>query len=173
MKYDNLNLDKINNIKKRVEGYSETIDDIVSSIVRPYCRELDKYCGFIRDCLSDDKRQPTDQELEDFCLNLSAFIYWASAGCEQLGIRDDISNAIYKEIYNTERQEVNGGTVADKNSVAELNSQQELLTNICYNRAFRIMKNKIESAKDLLQSVKKVLSRRILDLEIARLGNGV
>lgn len=170
MKYDNLNIDKINNIKKKVEGYSETIDDIVNSIVRPYCRELDKYCTFIKDCLKDDKRQPTDQELEDFCLNLSTFIYWASAGCEQLGIRDDISNAIYKEIYNTERQEVNGGTVADKNSVAELNSQQELLTNICYNRAFRIMKSKVDNAQELLSSVKKVLTRRIASYGLTQQG---
>lgn len=170
MKYDNLDTSKVNEIQKKVESYSETIDDIVNKIVRPYCRDLDKYCGFIRDCLSDDKRQPTDQELEDFCLNLSTFIYWASAGCEQLGIRDDISNAIYKEIYNTERQEVNGGTVADKNSVAELNSQQELLTNICYNRAFKIMKSKVENAQELLSSCKKVLTRRIAGYGLTQQG---
>lgn len=170
MKYDNLDTARVNEIQKKVESYSTTIDSIVNSIVRPYCRDLDKYCTFIKDCLKDGEKPPTDQELEDFCLNLSTFIYWASAGCEQLGIRDDISNAIYKEIYNTERQEVNGGTVADKNSVAELNSQQELLTNICYNRAFRIMKSKVENAQEILSSCKKVLTRRIAGYGLTQQG---
>lgn len=169
MKYDNLDTAKVNKIQEKVESYSTTIDDIVNKIVRPYCRDLDKYCTFIKDCLKDGEKPPADQELEDFCLNLSTFIYWASAGCEQLGIRDDISKALYKEIYNTERQDCTG-TVADKDSIAELKSQQEMLTNICYTRAFRIMKSKVDNAQELLSSCKKVLTRRIAGYGLTQQG---
>lgn len=168
MKYDNLDTTEVKKIQDKVEKHSDTIDNIVNGIVRPYCKDLDKYCKFIKDCLADGENPPTDQELEDFCLNLSTFIYWASAGCEYLGIRDDISKALYKEIYNTERQDVNGGTVADKDSIAELKSQQELLTNICYNRAFKIMRAKVENAQELLSSCKKVLTRRIANYGITQ-----
>ena len=81
----------------------------------------------------------------------------------------DISKAIYKEVYNTNRDSIKG-TVADKNSLAELASQQEYLTNICYSRAYKIMKAKVENAQELLASCKKVLSHRMQEMELTKLG---
>ena len=89
---------------------------------------------------------------------------------EQLGIRDDIAKAVYKETYHTTRASQDKGTVADKDSLAELNSQQELLTSICYTRAWKTMKSKVENAQELLQSCKKVLSRRMTEAELTRIG---
>ena len=103
-------------------------------------------------------------------MNLSTYIYFAGGMCEQLGIRDDISKSLWKEIYHTKRNELERGTVADKDSLAELASQQEQLTNICYNRAYRIMKSKVENAQELMSSCKKVLSRRLAEIELTRLG---
>ena len=60
------------------------------------------------------------------------------------------------------------GTVADKNTLAELASQQEYLTNVCYSRAYKMMKAKVEAAQELLQSIKKVLSHRCAELELTR-----
>ena len=170
MIYDNLKLDEISKIQLHVENNSSTIDDIVNSIIQPYCKDLDKYVSFIRDCLKDGTNPPTDYELEDFCLNLSTYIYFAGGMCEQLGIRDDISKAVWKEMYHTKRTETERGTVADKDSIAELASQQEQLTNICYNRAYRIMKAKVENAQELMSSCKKVLSRRLTEMELTKLG---
>ena len=170
MLYDNLKIDKVKSIQLHVEKNSNLIEDIVTDIIKPYCQSLDKYVQFIADCLKDGENPPTDSELDDFCLNLSTYIYFAGGMCEQLGIRDDISKAVWKETYHSKRSEIDRGTVADKDSVAELESQQEQLTNICYNRAYRIMKSKIDSAQELLQSCKKVLSRRMQEVELTRLG---
>ena len=95
---------------------------------------------------------------------------FASGMVEQLGIRDDIAKAVYKETYHTARQSEDKGTVADKDSIAELSSQQELLTSICYTRAWKTMKAKVESAQELLQSCKKVLTRRMTEAELTRVG---
>lgn len=167
--YDNIELAKINKIKLHVEDNSSLIDEIVSEIITPYCKDLDNYVEFIRDCLKDGENPPKDVELDDFCLNLSTYIYFAGGMCEQLGIRDDISKAVWKEVYNTNRNNLEKGTVADKDSTAELAAQQEQLTNICYNRAYRIMKSKVENAQELLQSCKKVLSRRMQETELTRI----
>ena len=91
--------------------------------------------------------------------------------CEQLGIRDDISKTVYKEVYHTARSELTEGTISDKDSLAELQSQAEQVTNICYNRAYKIMKAKVENAQELLSSCKKVLSRRISEQELTRMQN--
>lgn len=170
MIYDNLDMDKLHKIQFRVENNSKILDDVVSDIIRPYCRDLDNYVAFVRDCLKDGDKPASNQELEDFCMNLSTYIYYASGVVETLGIRDDISKALWKEIYHSTRNETTGGTVADKDSKAELASQQEQLTNICYNRAYRIMKAKVDSAQELLQSAKKVLSHRMQEMELTKLG---
>lgn len=169
MIYDNLNIDKVKNIKLHVENNSETIDSIVNDIIKPYCKDLDEYVRFISKCLRDGEHPPTNGELEDFCMNLSTYIYFAGGMCEQLGIRDDISKAVYKETYHTSRINLDRGTVADKDSQAELSSQQEQLTNICYNRAYKTMKAKVENAQELLGSCKKVLSHRMLEIELTRI----
>lgn len=126
---------------------------------------------FISNILADGTNPPTDEELEDMCMNLSAKIYFLSGACEQLGIKDDLSKAIKNEMFNKKRDEVTG-TVADKDSYAELESQQEQITNICYSRAYKIVKNKVENAQELLQSCKKVLSRRMSELELSKVQRG-
>lgn len=157
-------------IRNDVEQNSKSIDEIVNMIITPYCKDLDKYVEFIKDCLQDGENPPTTVELEDFCMNLSTNIYFASGMCEYLGIRDDIAKALYKEMYNTHRDSIEKGTVADKNTLAELASQQEQLTSVCYTRAYKIMKNKVDAAQELLSSCKKVLSHRMQAEELTRIG---
>lgn len=170
MVYDNLKLDQIDKIKLHVENNSATVDDIVNGIITPYCKDLDAYVKFIAECLKDGNNPPTTSELEDFCMNLATYIYFACGLCEQLGIRDDISKAVWREMYNTARDNTTGGTVADKNSQAELLSQQEQLTNICYSRAYKTMKAKVDAAQELLASCKKVLSHRMQEIELTHIG---
>jgi hypothetical protein len=167
--YNNVDTSKIQDIKTLVERNCDTINSLVMDIIRPYCKDLDKYVQFIAECLKDGNNPPTNAELEDFCLNLSTYIYFAGGMCEQLGIRDDISKAVYKECYNTARASQDKGTVADKDSMAELHSQQEQITNVCYNRAYKTMKAKVENAQELLSSCKKVLSHRMQEMELTHL----
>lgn len=168
--YEDLKPEKVAEIKLHVENNANVIEDIINSIVAPYTRDLDDYVEFIDERLTDQQKQPTDRELEDFCMNLSTLIYFAGGMCEQLGVRDDISRAIYKEMYHSTRNDLSSGTVADKDSLAELGSQQEYLTNVCYSRAYKIVKAKVSNAQELLTSCKKVLSHRMQEQELTRIG---
>lgn len=163
-------LEKVHDIQDHVEDYSKTIDEIVNDIIKPYCKDLDNYVGFIKDCLKDGENPPTSEELDDFCLNLSTYIYFAGGMCEQLGIRDDISKAVYKEMYHTARASQDKGTIADKDSLAELASQEQFIVSSAYTRSYKMLKAKVENAQELLSSVKKVLSRRIQEIELTRMG---
>lgn len=159
----------VGGIQLRVEKHSDVLSNIVNEIIEPYCKDLDRYVMFIRECLKDGETPPTNDELDDFCLNLSTLIYFAGGMCEQLGIRDDISKAVYKEVYNDARSALSEGTIADKDSIAELQAQQEQITNVCYNRAYRIVKAKVEAAQELLASCKKVLTRRCQEFELTHM----
>lgn len=165
--FSSLNPDAVSKIRLHVEDNSQVVDKIVLDIIEPYISDLDTYVSFVSDCLKDGNNPPSDAELEDFCLNLSAKIYWASGGQELLGIRADISEAVRKETFNNARDE-HKGTVQDKNSKAELASQQEQLVSICYQRAHKTMKAKVESAQELLGSCKKVLTHRMEELQLTR-----
>lgn len=162
--------DKVKDIRLHVENNSSKIDEIVNDIIRPYCKDLDKYVKFIAECLRDGENPPTDEELDDFVLNLSTYIYFAGGAVENLGIRDDISKAVYKEMYHSSRATIDKGTVADKDSLAELSSQQEYIINVCYNRAWKTMRAKVEAAQELLSSCKKVLTRRMNEYNLTHIG---
>lgn len=168
----NLTPTEIETIQNKVENHSSTVDRIVNAIIKPYSEDLDRYVSFIRDCLKDGERPPTDEELDDFCLNLSTLIYFSGGMCEYLGIRDDISKAVYKDIYHESRSKLEKGTVADKDSLAELASQKEALVNVCYTRAAKMMKAKVENAQELLGSCKKVLTRRMQEYNLTHQSGG-
>ena len=163
---------EIETIQNRVENHSSTVDRIVNAIIKPYSEDLDRYVSFIKDCLKDGERPPTDEELDDFCLNLSTLIYFSGGMCEYLGIRDDISKAVYKDVYHESRSKLEKGTVADKDSLAELASQKEALVNVCYTRAAKMMKAKVENAQELLGSCKKVLTRRMQEYNLTHQSGG-
>lgn len=168
----NLAPTEIETIQNKVEKHSSTVDNIVNAIIKPYSEDLDKYVSFIKDCLKDGERPPTDEELDDFCLNLSTLIYFSGGMCEYLGIRDDISKAVYKDVYHESRSKLEKGTVADKDSLAELASQKEALVNVCYTRAAKMMKAKVENAQELLGSCKKVLTRRMQEYSLTHQSGG-
>lgn len=169
--YDNIKPEKVNEIKGRVETDSALMDDVVNGIIQPYVKDLDNYVLFIKDILKDGENPPTNAELDDFSLNLATYIYFAGGMCEQLGIRDDISKAVYKEMYHSQRASIDKGTISDKDSLAELASQQEYLVSVCYNRAYKTVKSKVENAQELLSAVKKVIGRRMQEMELTRMGN--
>jgi len=170
MKFNITDEDSLTKIQENIESNAGALDTIVNDIIAPYCRDLDKYVWFIKECLKDGENPPTNEELDDFCMNLSTYIYFAGGTCEYLGIRDDIAKAVYKEMYHTARASQSSGTVADKDSLAELASQEEFIVSAAYNRAYKIMKSKVDNAQELLSSCKKVLTRRISEFETTRIG---
>jgi hypothetical protein len=61
------------------------------------------------------------------------------------------------------------GTVADKNMQAEIDATAEKVVNIVYSKAYKILKAKVESAQEVLSSVKKVISRRMGETALSQM----
>ena len=163
---------KIAQLKDKINLDASQLDKIVDDIIAPYTKDLDEYVRFIKeDLLQDGNNPPTEEELDDVCINLPTFIYYASSMQERLGIKEDISKALYKEMYHSARDKIEGGTVADKNSLAELASQGEFIISMLYKRAYKTVCNKVDAAQELLSSCKKVMSRRISEMELTRMSS--
>lgn len=152
-----------------VEINSSVLQKQIDEIIEVYSSELDDYMQFVRGILRNDEQPPTDAELDDFVLNLSTLIYFTSVGAEQMGIRDDLSRAAYKEAYNVARSMIQKGTVADKNVQAEIDATADKVVNIVYSKAYKILKAKVESAQEVLSSAKKVISRRMGETALSQM----
>lgn len=159
---------KILELQDRIDTNAQLLDDIIGRLVQEYCKPLDEYVAFIKGILDDPENPPTDVELDDFTLNLPVLLYFTGEAQESLGVREDIAKAIRLELYNQAFDNASG-TIADKTAEAELAVQNEQITQIAYQRAYRKVKLRMEAGYELLQSVKKVITRRGQEYEMSRI----
>ena len=162
---------KVRQLQKRIDTNSDIVDGIVNRLVSDYCKPLDEYMTFIKSILDDAANPPNDRELDDFTLNIPVLLYFTGEAQEALGVKEDVAKAIKQELYN-EIYDKSTGTIADKTAAAELATQNEYIAHIAYQRAYKKIKLRMESANETLQSVKKVISRRMVEYEIARVDSG-
>lgn len=166
----NVDIDKVHKNNERVESLTAVVRDMVKSIVDEACKGLDEYMAQIDEILCDKDNPVSDDELEDFTLNLPSLLYLVSARREELKVKEDVAKAVYKDVYNRVREKAQG-TVADKDTAADLAAQSEAITVIVLQRAGSTIKTREEAAWEMLNSVKKVLTRRTEEIRLSSQNN--
>ena len=163
---EHINEETIENSRQHLESKSIDVEKIVKKVTSAYSSELD---GLVQSIDTKVREQEldglSDQELESYCLKLSSFMYFAAAGQELIGLREDIAAALNKEDYNNKYAEATG-TINDKKASAELESQSSMLVELIYDRAEKLMASKLTYATHLLGSIKRVLNRRIEQMKM-------
>lgn len=161
---------QIDVLQKRTDDNSILVDDIVNKVVSKYCQPLDDYMNYIREVLNEaeDGDKIPNAFLDDIALQLPIYMYFIGEAQEALGIREDVSRAIRQDVYNTAFNAA-VGTIADKQANAELSSQSETVANIAFSRAYKKVKIRLDAASEMLQSVKKVMSRRMSEADLTRM----
>lgn len=168
---NDVDIEKVQKNNERVESLTSVVREMVRGIVSEACSDLDKYMEQIDEILRDADNPVSDYELEDFTLNLPSLLYLVSARREELKVKEDVAKAIHKDVYNRVREKAQG-TVADKDTAADLAAQSEAITVIVLQRAGSTIKAREEAAWEMLNSVKKVLTRRTAELELSRQTGG-
>lgn len=159
--------EQIKIIQYRIDKNGKIIDDIVNNLVSKYCGQMDTFIKKVKNLMEDSRNPPSDVELEGWVIELPILLYFSGEGQEALGVKEDIAKAIRMELYNEIRLDAKG-TVADKNSLAESETQTEFLVQVVYQRAYKKIKLRMELGNELLQSIKKVISRRIAEYELGK-----
>lgn len=152
-------------IMAKIQENSTYLDKISDQVVDAYSKPLDSLMLYISNLLTDSQTI-SDSELDTICLKLPATMYFVAQGQESLGIREDVSKAVKQEINNKVVSD-SVGTIKDKECKAELETQQEYIVNVIYSRAYKKIKNKLDMSSEMLASVKKVISRRLFELELS------
>lgn len=150
----------------KIDFNGQQVDSVVTSVVDDYCGALDEIMMSLERLL-EKTTDLSDTQLEAFVVQIPVRLYFASTAVEVLGVRDDISRLLYKEAYNAARQEATG-TVADKDSAAQQQTNTEALAAIVYSRAARQAKARLDAAYETLTALKKVVSARIAERSIAQ-----
>ena len=73
------------------------------------------------------------------------------------------------QIKDSERK--NKTTVAENQAVAEQESQYEAVVSSIYDHAYKMVKFKIDAAKDMVNTLRKIISRRMQEQQLASFGN--
>lgn len=165
----NIDIDRLQELDNEVIKNAKTVNDIVLNIVNKATSDLDLLVYNIKETLRAYSYIDTEQ-LENYSLEISTLLYYLGQSQEYIGLRYDISKAVYKEKY-AEIYETATGTIADKTAYTEDKVNYEFIEQSINERAYKRIKVKIENAVELLQSIKKILSRRIAEYELTKVSS--
>ncbi len=160
---------KIRSLKHKVEQNSEIIKSVVDNIIQKYLRELDEIMQDTRNLikqLKENKTEISDEDLERITLQLPVYYYFACGGLEDLGVESENAEAIKDEIYNQMYLEVKG-TIQDKTKAAELETFEERMVEVAYNRAYKKLKIKLDGIDKMFSAAKKIISKRMKEMDIS------
>ena len=155
-----------NSIMNKVDNISDTIQKISDNLVENYCAELDTIMNELHNLLGSSKELSTDT-IQDYILYLANTLYFVGSVQEDLGIKEDTCKAIRQEVYSKAREQSTGKTVADKTAQAELIAQAETMTLAIYSRAYKKVKLRMDAGYEMLNSLKKVMNKRITEMELS------
>lgn len=152
-------------IKEKSQIFSNMVDQVVLS----YSGDLDNLMEDLKIAVTQPDAITTDA-LERYYAELSNLIYFMADKVERLNVFSDMSKATAKEAYNkaylavsTEKDEKGKSirTVAENTALAESDSQYEATVNTIYNHAYKTLQMKIDSASEMVSTLKHILKRRV------------
>jgi hypothetical protein len=164
---------KISKVVDIVKQNSIIFERVVDRLVDEFCDDLDSFVNSLNYTMRDLKlgrvKSYSQLKLEMRCLELATSMYKATDGLATLGSQSDVAKSLKAERFDRIYSERKGsGTIPDK--TAEVNSQiiNEILVDKIMERAYKVIGQKVKSANRLLESIKKVLTSRMIMAEVWR-----
>ena len=170
---------KVTDLLNQTDINSDYFTSITNQVVKAYTLDLDTFIDKVNnDRLDSINNKLSTDQLEGYILQLSNILYYLGERLENVGIKDDVSKAARQEVYNKAylandiEQENDSGkkikpTKDANQAVAEEQSKYENIVNNIYSRTYKIIKFKIDQGIELLGSIKKILSRRMQEVDLS------
>ena len=160
--------EKMNELIQETTDNVKYFNDTLLSVANGYTTGLD---NLMRDlyieCIKD--KNQSVKVLEQYYLELSNMIYFMVDKLEQLSIYADMSKSLSKEVFsksyldNLYRDGKTKPTVNELTALAEKDSQYQAVLSMIYDRASRIVKGKIDSGRDMMNTLRKIISHRMTE----------
>lgn len=176
---NSIDIEKVSQLMADTNTNVEYFNSTVTQVVKKYSDALDSLMSDIYiDCIKN--KNTATSTLEQYYLELSNMIYFMVEKLEQLSVFADMSKSASKEVYSKSylsNQVKESGTGKNKTTVAELQAQAEIdaqyemvVANI-YEHAYKVIKGKIDSGKDMMNTLRKIVSHRMNEEQLSMFGN--
>lgn len=162
-----LDENKLNTAGLLLEHAESIIGNNIIIKVNELTRELDTLMDMMHTKILNENYEITNQEIEKLIIRLPIVIYDLNNMLMKAGIKEDLAKIIKQTNFN-QAYVMQEGTIADKKAGAELAIKEEMLLETTWKRSVKIINQKMDIATELLQSVKKILSKRMTELELMR-----
>lgn len=153
-------------ILNRVEKDSSLIDEVVQNVVKEYTGSLEEYVDNIKTFLENGADELSITDLNNIALRLSSYLFFLSVNLGKAGVRSAVAEQVYTEKYNTYYNTDAKGTIADKQAQSTENSKEEQVVNIVFDKAYKILKLRYNACDKLVDTVKKVISARLAEMNL-------
>lgn len=150
---------------EEVKKLSENIDEVVDNIVSNLTKDLDALMNYTKTGI--DNHSLTSTDLQEITMEIPVRLYSISIALEKVVLKETLAKELTKERYNFEMGKAEG-TVAVKTSIAEQKSQEERMVENMYKTAKARIEAKKDNAQELLNSCKKILSFRMVEMDMER-----
>lgn len=145
------------------ESYKQ-LEELTEKIVEEYAQELDSFMSVVYSFMEEGDL--LDSELERVILTIPMLVYYTGAKAESIALKDAIAREMVRDKYNDTLLKATG-TDTVKKSTAEAKSTEERLLNIAYNNAHKKLKHRADTAMEMMNSCKKILTSRIVEKQLS------
>ena len=170
----NVDTEEVSKLMKETEENSAYFNEVAKRVADEQTRHLNDLMQKMYKVVARSE-EATDQQLENYYMELTNLLYFMGDKLEKLGVNADMSKAAYKEIYNKfyldnqikDVEKKNKTTIAENQAVAEQNSQSESVVASIYERAYKMVKFKIDAGYEMVNTLRKVISRRMQEQSLS------
>lgn len=173
---NNIDEERVKELLNSTDINSTYFARIVDDVVKSYSSDLENLMSTIEQSVFQNTIVD-DISLESYALRLTNMLYFIGERLETVGIKADIARAARQEIYNKTylendvEKEINGKKVKptkDANmAVAEEESKYESVVSSIYERTYKIIKFKIDAAQEMVNTLRKIITKHIQDANMA------
>ena len=166
---------QMQDIMSQVDKDSAYLEELVDDIVNSSCSKLDEYVEYISKIIADPDYNLTNTELDDIIMTIPTMLYFIGDQREKIGIKYNVAKAsrnyMASSLLRDTESEVDGKkrTVTERKAEVDASLFYEDQVITVYETARDIIEKKLNYSTELLQSAKKIMSRRISETELSRL----
>jgi hypothetical protein len=173
-----LDTEKVGKLLNETTANVTYFNNACSEVIKKYSESLDNLMSDLYiECIKDG--DATVNTLNRYYLELSNMVYFMIDKLEQLGVYADMAKSASKEVYSKSylsNQVKEAGTGKNKTTVAELQAQAELSSQYesvvasIYDHAYKVVKGKLQSAQDMMNTLRKVLTVKGTEMQLSSFG---
>lgn len=173
-----LDTEKVEKLLQETSVNVTYFNNACADVIKKYSEPLDNLMSDLYvECIKDG--DATISTLNKYYLELSNMVYFMIDKLEQLGVYSDMAKSASKEVYSKSylsNQVKESGTGKNKTTVAELQAQAELSSQYesvvasIYDHAYKVVKGKLQSAQDMMNTLRKILTVKGTEMQLSSFG---